>query len=151
MSQHVKDYNTHRMLCEPLFNVITDPIERMRVVLEVRFPQQQRQFRTVVLERDEGRCVVSGCQLESALEAAHITPFSQDGGFDLSNGITLRADLHRLFDRHEWSINPHGHVVMSAGMALDGNYTAFKDNDVVFEYNEHMQRHHVSWASLHQG
>ena len=34
-----------------------------------------------------------------ALEAAHIKPFGQEGPHRVDNGIFLRSDLHRLFDR----------------------------------------------------
>ena len=33
-----------------------------------------------------------------ALEAAHIVPYSGDGDHEVSNGLLLRADFHRLFD-----------------------------------------------------
>jgi putative restriction endonuclease len=33
-----------------------------------------------------------------ALEAAHIKPYRENGPHRVSNGLLLRADLHRLFD-----------------------------------------------------
>lgn len=45
------------------------------------------------------------------LEAAHIVPVAEQGSDDPSNGILLRADLHRLFDNGLMAINPDtGHV-----------------------------------------
>jgi putative restriction endonuclease len=33
------------------------------------------------------------------LEAAHIKPYANGGEHDVANGLSLRSDLHRLFDR----------------------------------------------------
>lgn len=33
------------------------------------------------------------------LDAAHIKPFAEGGAHDVTNGLALRTDLHRLFDR----------------------------------------------------
>jgi putative restriction endonuclease len=33
------------------------------------------------------------------VEAAHIPPYGKDGLHELSNGLLLRSDLHKLFDR----------------------------------------------------
>jgi putative restriction endonuclease len=48
------------------------------------------------------------------LEAAHIVPYAAGGQHELSNGILLRSDLHRLFDLGYVTVNPDDHrVVMS--------------------------------------
>lgn len=65
---------------------------------------KQKQFRTKLANYYGEVCVVSNCKL--ALQAAHIQPVHKEENYDLGNGIFLRADLHFLFDQHEWSINP---------------------------------------------
>ena len=40
------------------------------------------------------------------LEAAHIKPYSVGGKHELSNGLLLRSDLHRLFDLGYVTITP---------------------------------------------
>ena len=89
---------------------------RRQVELWVRQFEKQKRFREAVLARDKGRCLLTGCSLTAALEAAHIQPFRADGSFDVDNGLTLRADLHRLFDSHHWSIDGAGQVHMSLAM-----------------------------------
>ncbi|PSO48774.1 MAG: hypothetical protein BRC33_08750 [Cyanobacteria bacterium SW_9_44_58] len=42
-----------------------------------------------------------------ALDAAHIKPYAQSGSHTISNGLLLRADLHRLFDRFYITITPN--------------------------------------------
>ena len=52
------------------------------------------------LEQAYGQCAVTGEHSLPALDAAHIVPFGEDAaGHTLENGLLLRADVHRLFDR----------------------------------------------------
>ena len=45
------------------------------------------------------RCAMTGESTLVVLEAAHIVPYSGVGTHDISNGILLRSDFHRLFDK----------------------------------------------------
>ena len=58
----------------------------------------QPKFRRALLDAYEGRCAISGCDAEPALEACHIRPYRGAQSNTLSNGLLLRADLHILFD-----------------------------------------------------
>lgn len=72
-----------------------------KALVEVREARKgQADFRKALIEAYNGRCAVSGCEIESALEAAHIIPdhLVGENGMDPRNGILLRADIHRLFD-----------------------------------------------------
>ena len=60
----------------------------------------QQWFRTQLFEAYTGRCAVSGCNVDEALEAAHIENYSGPKSQVVSNGILLRRDLHSLFDAH---------------------------------------------------
>lgn len=68
------------------------------------------------------RCVISGCNAESALEAAHIRPYSTEGTNALSNGLLLRADLHSLFDLDLIAIDPEKLTVWLAEELLSTTY-----------------------------
>ena len=59
----------------------------------------QGTFRVAVSEAYEWGCAVSAEHSVPALDAAHIQPFEEDGPNDVNNGLLLRADIHRLFDR----------------------------------------------------
>jgi hypothetical protein len=74
-----------------------DPPDKIaqRAIVERR---GQKRFRGRVLRHFEGRCVVSGCDVEAVLEAAHIESHADGGNYALGNGLLLRADLHTLFD-----------------------------------------------------
>ena len=72
---------------------------------------EQPAFRAAVMKAYGSTCAISGCRTEEALEAAHVVPVSQGGGYAPENGILLRRDLHRLFDLDLVAINPEGLVV----------------------------------------
>ena len=58
----------------------------------------QSTFRVLVTDAYQRRCAITGERTLLALEAAHIKPYSDEGTHDVSNGLLLRADFHRLFD-----------------------------------------------------
>lgn len=56
-------------------------------------------FRVSVLDAYGRACAVSGEHSLPVLEAAHIRPYARGGEHDVANGLALRTDIHRLFDR----------------------------------------------------
>ena len=48
-----------------------------------------------------------------ALEAAHIKPYNESGPHAVNNGLLLRSDLHRLFDRGYITITPEYKIEVS--------------------------------------
>lgn len=71
---------------------------RERVIASIVRRRGQPAFRNALIEAYQGRCAISGCDAEVALEAAHISPYRGPETNTLSNGLLLRADLHTLFD-----------------------------------------------------
>lgn len=56
-------------------------------------------FRVKVLDAYGRACAVTREHSLPVLEAAHIKPYSSGGEHAIANGLSLRSDLHRLFDR----------------------------------------------------
>lgn len=85
----------------------TDPPDKIaqRAIVERR---GQKRFRARLLRHFRGRCVVSGCDVEAVLEAAHIEAHADGGNYGLGNGLLLRSDLHTLFDLGLLSFDPVG-------------------------------------------
>ena len=73
--------------------------ERERVDAESVVREGTLAFRADIMRAWEGRCGLSGCGVEQVLDAAHMRPYLGLHTNLLCNGILLRADLHRLFDR----------------------------------------------------
>ena len=67
---------------------------------------EQAPFRLEVMEIFDSRCAITGCMTQDALEAAHVIPVSEGGGYDPDNGLLLRRDIHRLFDLNLVAIDP---------------------------------------------
>lgn len=74
----------------------------------------QGAFRVAVTDAYDRACAVTGEHSLPALEAAHIRPFSLDGPHDVSNGLLLRADIHRLLEQGYVTITT-SHVLEVSG------------------------------------
>lgn len=66
----------------------------------------QQGFRRNLLAAYGRQCAITRCRVEAALEAAHLTPHSNETNYEVTNGVLLRADIHTLFDLHLVSIDP---------------------------------------------
>lgn len=67
----------------------------------------QSSFRVLVTDAYKRRCAMTGENTLDTLEAAHIIPFSNsNGSHEITNGMLLRSDFHRLFDRGLVSVTP---------------------------------------------
>lgn len=73
----------------------------------------QGAFRVAVTDAYARACAVTGEHSLPALEAAHIRPYGHDGPHATSNGLLLRSDLHRLFDRGYLTVTPQHHLEVS--------------------------------------
>jgi len=73
----------------------------------------QGTFRVAVTEAYRRSCAVTGEHSLPALEAAHIKPYGDSGPHAVSNGLLLRSDLHRLFDRGYVTVTTDYHIEVS--------------------------------------
>lgn len=109
-----------RMTLQPLETVkidrvplVAEPGEKYGSPVEVRPRLGQSSFRVLVTDAYQRRCAITGESTLMALEAAHIIPYSGEGGHDVRNGLLLRADFHRLFDAGLVSVTPDLRVKVS--------------------------------------
>lgn len=73
----------------------------------------QASFRLDVQSAYSGKCAVTQEHSLPVLEAAHIVPWGAGGPNEVSNGIFLRSDLHRLFDRGYVTFDEDARFVVS--------------------------------------
>lgn len=73
----------------------------------------QGAFRVLVTDAYDRRCAVSGERTLPVLEAAHIRPYADNGPHRISNGLLLRADLHKLFDEGYVTVTEDYRVLVS--------------------------------------
>jgi putative restriction endonuclease len=88
----------------PFYNDNYTPQYALR---EVR--QGQGTFRVEVTDAYHRQCAVSHEHSLPVLEAAHIVEWSDTHTNDVTNGILLRADIHKLFDAGYVTIDPDGY------------------------------------------
>jgi putative restriction endonuclease len=86
--------------------LVAEPGEKYGSPVEIRPRLGQSSFRVLVTYAYQRRCAITGESTLMALEAAHIVPYSGEGGHDVRNGLLLRADFHRLFDAGLVSVMP---------------------------------------------
>jgi putative restriction endonuclease len=72
----------------------------------------QGRFRILVTDAYSRRCAMTGERTLPVLEAAHIKPYSLVKRHELSNGMLMRSDLHRLFDDGYLTVDPKDRCVV---------------------------------------
>jgi putative restriction endonuclease len=79
----------------------------------------QGAFRVSVTDVYGRRCAVTGEKTLPILDAAHIRPFGQGGEHEVTNGLLLRTDIHRLFDLGYVTVNTDGHFEVGRRLKQD--------------------------------
>jgi len=79
---------------------------REQVLQLIKKRRGRSKFRNALLQRYQKRCLVTGCEIEAILEAAHIDPYRNDEHNHPGNGLLLRTDIHTLFDLDLLGIEP---------------------------------------------
>lgn len=73
----------------------------------------QGAFRVLVTDAYRRACAITEEHSLPALEAAHIKPFNESGPHAVNNGLLLRSDFHRLFDRGYITVTPEYKIEVS--------------------------------------
>jgi hypothetical protein len=111
----------------------------------------QRDFRASLLDAYQSRCAISRCEVVDALEAAHITPYSEDQAYGTSNGILLRSDIHTLFDLFLLSVDPASWTVRIAPQLassygeIDGIKLSLPAEITAHPNHDRLLRHYKEW------
>lgn len=79
--------------------------DRPRVTARRVVRPGQAQFRKRLMAAYDARCAITGCNVDIALEAAHIFPYNGPSTDIVSNGLLLRRDIHKLFDEHVLTVS----------------------------------------------
>lgn len=114
----------------------TDDLEqRAARFAQVQIRPDQERFRNAVFRTCGGRCVVSGCAVPEALEAAHLLGRDwRQGHNSATDGILLRRDLHNLYDQGLLLISDDGLVKLSGDVVdyygeFNGTVVTFSGRD----------------------
>jgi putative restriction endonuclease len=80
---------------------------------------------------DFQQCAVTKEHSIPALEAAHIKPYSLGGFHEVNNGLLLRADIHKLFDKGYVTITPDYYFKVSEHLQ-----TEYHNGKIYYEINK---------------
>ena len=76
-------------------------------------------FRVQVLDAYGRACAITGEHSLPVLEAAHIKPYARGGEHTVANGLSLRSDIHRLFDRGYVTTDDNDKFVVGGRLKAD--------------------------------
>lgn len=97
-----------------------DLAERAARFAQVQLRPEQASFRLAVFNAYRGVCVISGCSVPEALEAAHLRGRNWKAGDNSAeDGLLLRRDLHSLYDRNKLHIDSEGRVAVALEVRHD--------------------------------
>lgn len=136
-------------------DLVVDELTSDRRVIKnqlVKVRAYQSDFRERVLQHFK-ECCVTGCTESSVLEAAHIMPYMGDHSNLIDNGLLLRVDAHRLFDKFLLSIDPNTTQIEIASCVTDSFYLGLngKRLDVAFSRltKQFLGRHYATFKKIH--
>jgi putative restriction endonuclease len=89
--------------------------------IEVKPRLGQGLFSLAVRDAYRGACAVTGEHSGPVLEAAHIIPYAKGGEHRVDNGLLLRSDLHRLYDRGYVTVTPDYEFMVGEKLRNDFN------------------------------
>lgn len=127
-SSNQTDIETHNKSAVPeagpasTLNKDLDAVNKLQYPIEevqqkaIKTRRGQPEFRKRLLAAYDSQCAVSGCKVQSVLEAAHIIPHAEGTDWETSNGLPLRADIHTLFDLRLLSVGPDYRIHVSKGL-----------------------------------
>lgn len=87
-------------------NQESDPVKGELKLAEVLVRKNQQTFKRELLKAYSNICMVTGSEIKQIIEAAHIIPFSEEQDHSIDNGLLLRSDIHKLFDKDLMGIHP---------------------------------------------
>lgn len=130
--------------------------ERDRRLTAVAVREGGDVFRNRLLVAYDGRCCMTGANATQALEAAHIYPYRGPATNKVTNGLLLRADLHRLFDRGAISVDEVTHRVLIKPHLLPTDYAFLETDGITLRLPKDPALHpstaalrsHREWAGL---
>lgn len=148
-SVNTRDFDNDNLL-EPELdfdpeNILDD--DRKRNIIESVQREGQAKFRAELLNVYNKKCAITDCDVEAALDAAHILPYRGIKSNYIANGLLLRSDIHKLFDQYLISINPNTNRIVISSNLLNTCYEELNQKIVNFPQalSFHPSRQVLEW------
>ncbi len=104
----------------------------------------QGYYRQQIIEKWNGQCPVTNCDITEILISSHIVPWSEstdDEKLDPNNGILLSPNIDSLFDRHLISFEDSGEIIISEKISEENRKNLSVSNNVSIKVNKEMIRY----------
>lgn len=126
--------------------------KRIEKTQQVKVRSFQGNFREKVIGHYKF-CCISGCNDLAALEAAHIMPYMGEHTNLLDNGLLLRVDLHRLFDKFLIAIEPNSLKIKVSPQISYTYYRSLHNKKLKINANalrkNYLERYYESYMKIH--
>jgi putative restriction endonuclease len=96
----------------------------------------QGSFRVMVTDAYGRACAITEEHTLPALETAHIKPYGDSGPHAVYNGLLLRSDVHRLFDRGYITVTPDYRIEVGGRLKEE-----FKNGRYYYPFHGHKLHH----------
>lgn len=128
------------------------PAERYGAEILTRVRLGQGAFRVMITDAYKRQCAVTGEKTLPVLDAAHIKPYDKSGPHSIRNGILLRTDIHKLFDRGYITITCDYKIEVSRKIKEEfdngKNYYQFHGKSIITlpqRINDRPSRQFIEW------
>jgi hypothetical protein len=124
--------STERPALELGFNLDDPPDERRSELSRRVIREGAATFRKEQMKLWAAQCAATGCNIREALDAAHIFRYLGEHTNRPDNGILLRADVHKLFDKNLIAVEERtGQLIWRVSARLMGSdYAALEGRRV---------------------
>lgn len=120
---HPSHWDDDRSMVANADRTLEGPVYKMA---QIKQRLHQRAFRAAVFARHGKACMVTGCDVEGLLEAAHLDGSNwQDGDNTAADGIPLRVDIHRAYDKGLLTLDQDYRIV-ELDPALERQYGQYR-------------------------
>jgi putative restriction endonuclease len=109
---------------------------RAKVLRQIVLRQGQKKFRNQLLKVYNSTCLITGCNMPSVLEAAHITAYLGPDTNHLTNGLILRSDIHVLWDLGLIAIEPNEMKVYINQILIGSEYEQYNEKIINLNLKE---------------
>lgn len=114
-------------------------------------------LRQKLLEAYQGRCAMTGCDVEPILEVAFLQPNQPAQSNDPACGLLLRADVHTLFDLYLILVDPETFQIMVAPNLRNTIYGSLHQQPLrattreKFKPNQELLKLRLQWSRWFNG
>ena len=93
---------------------------------EITNRKYQHIFRNELIKKY--KCCIITNKSHVICEAVHIVPYSENFNkrYDIYNGLLLCSELHKMFDKHLFSINTNNQIIFSNSVLNDEGFRMYK-------------------------